>query len=39
VIERREKWIKFGEKAKNIERGKNDIGILTVTGPSKFITD
>lgn len=39
VIERRDKWVKFGEKAKNMERGKNEKGIRTVTGPVGFITD
>lgn len=39
VIERRQKWQKFGDKAKNFPRGKNQKGILNVTGPVPFITD
>lgn len=39
VIERRDKWVKFGDKAKNVERGKNEKGLKTVTGPVGFITD
>lgn len=39
VLERRQKWVKFGEKAAGIERGKNQKGILTITGPEKFKSD
>lgn len=38
VIDRRDNWVKFG-KAKNIERGKNEKGMLTISGPMNFITD
>jgi hypothetical protein len=31
--------VKFGDKAKNMERGKNEKGLLTVSGPVAFITD